>query len=220
MGADVNVGIQTSYGHSTREEERRSVFDWVNMAIAAMETQIKGRHKAKEGPNPEEFSLSTNWKEYATRAVTIANFLPWSYRNMNHGQMHDIERIERTKQYFEDIRELLISIGAKTWAELKDADILKSRSDGMVLFERNIDELDSIAFKDYGFSDLAKSYRRFPNHLVQRYHELCDACLRGDNAKIQALCLPLEGGQSDGIPLQITAMLRARYDTGFFTTLT
>ncbi|KAF8655474.1 hypothetical protein AX14_008142 [Amanita brunnescens Koide BX004] len=150
LGADVNAGIQTSYGHSTREEEKRSVFDWVNMAIAAMETKIKGGHKAKEGLKPEEFSTSMNWKEYATRAVTIVNFVMCqSYRNMKRGQIPDVEHIERTKQYFEDIRELLVSIGAKTWAELNDADILKSRSGRMGLFKGNADGLDSRTFKDY-----------------------------------------------------------------------
>lgn len=214
LGADVNVG--DSYVLYAREE-KRSVFDWVNMAIIAMERRIQDGHKAKEGLKPEAFLMSTNWKEYATRAVTIANFVPWSYRNMGRGQIPNVERMETTKQYFEDVRELLVSLGAKTWAELQDVDILTLGSGG--IFTKNTDRPDPVTFEDYGFSVLSdssfRSNKRIPRHLSQRYHELCEACLRGDNAKIQALCLPPEGAQSDGTPLQITVVLNANYNTGF-----
>jgi hypothetical protein len=222
LGADVNAGIRASYVRYTREEERRSMIDWVNMAITAMEKQIMDGHKAKDGLKPEEFSMSTNWKEHATRAVTIANFVMWSYRNMKLREIPDVERMETTKQYFEDVRELLVSLGAKTWAELQDVDIATSRSEGMLLFTRNTDRPDPVPFEDYGFFVLSnQSYRsdKVPRHLSQRYHELCEACLRGDNAKIQALCLPPEGAQSDETPLQITVMLSADYNTGFLRLL-
>ncbi|KAF8629466.1 hypothetical protein AX15_003428, partial [Amanita polypyramis BW_CC] len=44
-------------------------------------------------------------------------------------------------------------------------------------------------------------------HLVPRYHELFEACLNGDNDKIQALCLPPEGADNAVLPLQITVQL-------------
>jgi len=204
LGADVNTGILANYADYAKEDEKRSIIDWVNVAIQAMETEIKRGQKVKE-PTPVDLSKLTNWKEYATVSVAITNpRLSIERRNT------EVERMKRTKQYFEDVKELLISIGAKTWTELGGAGKTKSDSTGKSLLGLNLaaDPAKETSFEEYEFASLLNSFTSLPRHLIPRYHELCEACLNGDNEKIQALCLPPEGAQNDEIPLQITVVLR------------
>jgi hypothetical protein len=203
LGADVNTGILANYADYAKEDDKRSIIDWVNVAIQALEMEIKCGQKVKE-PEPVDVSKLTNWKEYATVSVRITNpRLSTERRNT------EIERMKRTKQYFEDIKELLVSIGAKTWTELGGVEKPKSDATGKALLEKNLAGPDpETPFEDYEFASLLNSFTSLPRHLIPRYHELCQACMNGDNEKIQALCLPPEGIQNDETPLQITVVLR------------
>ncbi|KAF8335572.1 ankyrin repeat protein [Amanita rubescens] len=203
LGADVNTGILATYADYVKEDDKRSIIDWVNVAIQAMEMEIKRGEKVKE-PEPVDVSKLTNWKEYATVSVRIAN-----PRLSTERRITEVERMKRTKQYFDDIKELLVSIGAKTWTELGGVEKTKSDATGKALLGKNLAGPDpETPFEDYEFASLLNSFTSLPRHLIPRYHELCEACLNGDNEKIQALCLPPEGAQNDEIPLQITVVLR------------
>ncbi|KAF8335552.1 hypothetical protein F5887DRAFT_921076 [Amanita rubescens] len=185
LGADVNTGILATYANYVKEDDKRSIIDWVNVAIQAMEMEIKRGEKA-------------------TVSVRITN-----PRLSTERRMTEVERMKRTKQYFEDIKELLVSIGTKTWTELGGVEKIKSDATGNTLLGRNLAGPDpETPFEDYEFASLLNSFTSLPRHLIPRYHELCEACLNGDNEKIQALCLPLQGAQNDEIPLQITVVLR------------
>ncbi|KAF8350967.1 hypothetical protein F5887DRAFT_912879 [Amanita rubescens] len=203
LGADVNTGILATYADYVKEDDKRSIIDWVNVAIQAMEMEIKRREKVKE-PEPVDVPKMTNWKEYATVSVRITN-----PRLSTERRMTEVERMKRTKQYFEDIKELIVSIGAKTWTELGGVEKTKSNATGNALLGRNLAGPDpETPFEDYEFASLLNSFTSLPHHLIPRYHELCEACLNGDNEKIQALCLPPQGAQNDEIPLQIIVVLR------------
>jgi hypothetical protein len=224
LGADFNTGILANYAHYVKEDEKQSILDWVNVAIQAMEMEIKRGQKAKE-PKPVDFSKLTSWKEYATLTVKITDSYLWCHLKLMDKQIAEIERMESTKQYFEDVKELLVSLGAKTWAELEGEPKSDSPGRALLLIGRNLakpDPAKETSFEDYEFAALSR-YRptNLPRHLIPRYHELCEACFNGDNEKIQALCLPPEGAQHNETPLQITAILRdpqGNQVTGLLTT--
>ncbi|KAF8349125.1 ankyrin repeat protein [Amanita rubescens] len=211
LGADFNTGILANYTLYAKEDEKQSILDWVNVAIQAMEMEIKRGQKAKE-PKPVDFSKLTSWKEYATLTVKITNGHLWCHPRLMDNQVTEVERMESTKQYFEDVKELLVSLGAKTWAGLDVEKKLKSDSTGRALLGLNYAKPDlekETSFEDYEFAALSRyHFTNLPRYLIPRYHELCEACFNGDNEKIQALCLPPEGAQHNETPLQITAILR------------
>ena len=226
LGAEINTGILANYTNYAREDQKQSILDWVNVAIQAMEVEIKRAQKVKE-PEPVDLSKLTSWKEYATVTVTITKPYLWADPTSMERRITEVERMKNTKQYFEDVKELLVSIGAKTWTELGDVEKPKSDSTGMVplVLGRNLPKPDlekEESFEDYEFATLSQYHLpSLPRHLVPRYHELCEACMIGDNEKIQALCLPPEGTQNDETPLQITAILRyphRNHLTGLLTT--
>ena len=73
----------------------------------------------------------------------------------------------------------------------------------------NLDSEKEASFEDFGFAALSESPHGFtnvPRRLIPRHHELCEACLNGDNEIIQALCLPPEAAENDETPLQITVV--------------
>ena len=208
LGADVNTGILANYTHHAKEDEKQSILDWVNVAIQVIEMEIKHGQKVKE-PKPVDVSKLTSWKEYATLSITITNHRLWLDPKSIDRRITEVECMKRTKQYFEDVKELLVSIGAKTWTELGGVEKPKSDATGKALLEKNLAGPDpETPFEDYEFASLLNSFTSLPRHLIPRYHELCQACMNGDNEKIQALCLPPEGIQNDETPLQITVVLR------------
>ena len=216
LGAEVNTGILASYAQYAREDQRQSILDWVNVAIQVMEVGIKRTQKVKQG-KPVDLSKLTSWREYASLTISITNRYLWTGQTMIDRWNIEIERMKRTKQYFEDVRELLVSIGAKTWSELGNVGALLGRKPA------KLDPEKEASFDNFGFTALSESPFRsinVPRHLIPRYHELCEACLNGDNEKIQALCLPPEAAENAEIPLQITVTLsdaQGLQDTGLLT---
>ena len=209
LGAEVNTGILASYAQYARGDQKQSILDWVNVAIQAIEVEMNRGQNAKEA-KPVDLSKLTSWREYASLTISITNPYLWTDQKVIDKRNIEVERMNRTKQYFEDVREFLVSIGAKTWTELGGVE--KPKSDA--LLGRNVANLDpeeEAPFEDFGFAALSETPYGSPNvprHLIPRYHELCEACLNGDNEKIQALCLPPEGAGDDETPLQITVVLR------------
>ena len=215
LGADINMGIRANYHCSTGEEKKCSILDWVNVAIKSLETRIKGM--IRQELTPVDFTQVQTWKDYAHLAVLVSG--SWISRRTEEDRLADVERTEGIKRYFEDVKELLASNGAKTWSEMK-GDESPSPSPGMPKrLGKTRDESSGTQketpFESYDFVESGSSFS--VSHLVPRYHELYEACFNGDNEKIQALCLPPEGVQIDETLLCITVQLRdpvAYYITG------
>lgn len=229
LGADVNIGARVSYYSYTSEEEKCSILDWVNLSIKSMEAQIKEGKKLDREPTPVDFSDIQNWKDYASLAVALCSF-PCSAQSKEQ-RLADAERMESTKQYLEYAKDLLVSNGAKTWSELKRIENPSSGPGARMLLgggrraNENSGAAKEVSFENYDFAgvSLGYNYTNLPRHLVPRYHELYEACFKGDSEKIQALCLPPEGVQVDETPLRITVQLRepdGTCNTGLLTAFT
>ncbi len=169
LGAEFNTGIMAPYTHYANEDAKQSILDWVNAAIQTMEMEIKRGQKAKEEPKPVDFSKLTSC---ATLTVKITNSYLWCHLKLMDKQITEVERMESTKRYFEDVKELLVSLGAKTWSELENVEKLKSDSTGRALFgfnRRNLANPETeTSFEDYEFAALS-FYRliNLPRHLLQ-----------------------------------------------------
>ena len=188
MGADVNAGILKNYTPDAKEDGKQSILDWVNVAIQVMEVELQRGQKVKE-PKPVDLSNLTSWKEYATLTVTITNPHLWSDPKSMDRWITEVERMNRTKRYFEDVKELLVSFGAKTRAKLGSVENPKFDSTGKALLgligrnPANLDPENEASFEDFGFAALPESpyhSANLPRHLIPRYHELYEACLNDD----------------------------------------
>ena len=172
-----------------------------------METQIEEGKRLDKEPTPVDFSGVQNWKDYASLAVSLCCF-PWSPQTKEK-RLADVERMESTKRYLEYAKDLLVSNGAKTWNEGKRHEIPRSSLSCVFLGGGHSGTTKEMSFENYDFVGVSLRYNRtnLPHHSVPRYHELYEACFKGDNEKIQALCLPPDGVQVDETPLRITVQL-------------
>ena len=179
-----------------------------------METQIKEGKRLDRELTPVDFSEVQNWEDYATLAVSVCSF-PWSPQTKEE-RLTDAKLMENTKQYLEYAKSLLVSNGAKTWSEVERNEIPRSSPGGRMLLGggwRSVTKSGTakeMSFENYDFVGVFLRYNHtnLPHHSVPRYHELYEACLKGDNEKIQALCLPPDEVQVDETPLRITVQLR------------
>ena len=124
-----------------------------------------------------------------------------------------IERMECTKKYFQDVKDLLLSAGGKTYAELRDLELPKSSPQSAT-----DDSMKGRTIEDYGFQ-LMSFNTDIPKHFTKKYDELFQACFAGDDERIQTLCLPPEGAEGDSLPLLVTAQLAIPQKTYSYLTL-
>ena len=143
-----------------------------------------------------------------------------------------IVRCRNLIKYFEEVERNLVDCGAKTWAELNPAaaaaqeslkaNVLSSQTYGTLpsLATQNVEDSKEFLAKYYKASSVPLSFviirdewsNSWPPsaHTIPLYEELFDACWKGNNERIEELCLPPKTGKrnKDTEYLQITCEVR------------
>ncbi|PFH47158.1 hypothetical protein AMATHDRAFT_50508 [Amanita thiersii Skay4041] len=184
LGADVNRGTMLTMHSNIREEDRRSLLDWIDFGIQwttnGIMYEVKVEHRTVR---PIDFSGVTSWKEFALLTLELAT------RHTSYSGWREREKeLASIREYLEAMRQILIEAGAKT-----RAGVLRSPT--------------HMSPEQWDFVALISGYSTnpIPRHMVPQYNELFEACFSADDEKIQALCLSPDGSS---LPLQITVQFR------------
>ncbi|KAF9475283.1 ankyrin [Pholiota conissans] len=235
LGATIDFGLRRSMHQYSSATERRSLKDWVEYAMSKLSKEITekteevkvSQKKAEEASRKAEKmdtseSPKSGWKEYLEAhlaALASPKDISQDYTarvNMieRHRKEEELDRLIDVKNFLADLQGDLIEKKAKSWQDIYPA--IETQAT-MALpsintpFYTNTTK-DSEAGTSYVY--LAKtSYNRsyVPEHLTEKYDELYEACFAGDNEKIQALCLPIEGQEtnfSQGVPSPLKISVR------------
>ncbi|PFH47157.1 hypothetical protein AMATHDRAFT_68340 [Amanita thiersii Skay4041] len=205
MGADINRGTMHTMYSYTREEDRRSVLDWVNFGIQWMTEQINLLKTKPDKVEAIDFSGATSWKEYAALTIEVSK-RGSLYTDRTGQRQKELESAESVKEYLEDMRETLLAANARTWAEIPNKPDSTAGASIRQALSLGLNSVKNTPFERWNFITLTSPYstQGIPKHLVPQYHELFEACFNGDDEKIQALCLPQEGSSNSSSPLQVT----------------
>ena len=132
-------------------------------------------------------------------------------------------------KYFEEVERDLVDCGAKTWAELNPAaaenlkaNVVSSQTYGTLpsLATQNVADSREFLSKYYKASSVPLSFVIIRDqwsdsgpasaHTMPLYEELFEACWKGNNERIEELCLPPKTGKrnKDTEYLQITCEVR------------
>lgn len=217
LDAEFNVGTLQSQGRYSAE--RRTILDWV---VDALQTDLPRRidDVTKECEDLEKklekktYSPPENiktWKEYYDdffERYTIAeNDLGMeNNKRQREEKKRALESIESTKEYLQHVRSALEAMGAKTWEELNP--VSEDPKKGRVPTHITRSYMPAVAdIKEEPKPKYMLLSKNRHNNLVQldlseRYDELFEAAFKGDDAKIEKLCVP--GPGSDAVPVQIT----------------
>ncbi|KAF8890423.1 hypothetical protein BD779DRAFT_1671369 [Infundibulicybe gibba] len=110
QGANCNVAPKYANGERTDPQERRSLLDWVTMAISTISGKlVVDTHNAP----PEE---ATGWNGYISHHnYRLAQVSQTDRKREREQERRDLNKLN---EYFCDIQHILLSKGAKTWNEL------------------------------------------------------------------------------------------------------
>ncbi|KAM6501508.1 ankyrin repeat protein [Amanita muscaria] len=211
LGAEVNICIQESNPSYIQDGARQTILDWVTSSIQMMEEKLEKERKEQK-LEPVELLKATSWKDHAILSAKLYG-QPWRNPNISvvdeNEKVAKLQRMEIVKDYLGDVKSLLLSIGAKAFAEISKVDGQCDTPCSLQLNTATTDPPKERTFDDYGFVAITSNYysNPLPKYEVPRFHELFQACFDGDNEKIQALCLPAQVDDNVATPLQITVQL-------------
>ncbi|KAK7062773.1 hypothetical protein VNI00_000262 [Paramarasmius palmivorus] len=222
LHATINAPIKASKGRYDESVDKMTLLDWARYGIRHINRELKKIDEETDNIGPlQEVQTQPGLKGYYAKYLNDNGDSPRIYTDQEIEERKE-EREERRlkwsqlKTYFSDIERLLVSREAKTYAELFPLE----KSD------KNRDDFDDEKSEPVGNDESAKEesekqptrYRYIteaqygtgnlvPSHLSEAYDELFEACMKGDNATVQRLCLPAEETQTNQTPLQITVQL-------------
>lgn len=228
LGATIDIGLKRAMSTYVSSQERRSLADWFDFAINELTENIKDKtieHDGKAQENLKQLEQSktpegaTGWK--AVRGKTLddlaaANAVNIEYQEKVRAQQarqrqQTIERFTDTKDFLLDIRATLTAREAKTWNKIyptSESDAKPTNRTTRHPYQAPI--ADDAQSDGYVFLNKHHYRRQYvPKHLVEAYDQLYEACYTGDNAKVQQLCLPVEGqdltfARGGSVPLNIS----------------
>lgn len=151
-----------------------------------------------------------SWKEYfedfcERHAVAVDNAQSAYNESQKNHYAQQLSDLEKKRAYLQHIRERLDSMGAKTSKE-----VYGDTAEGKMLptSNRRLRRQETTKPQPrprYMFLSNAYWGACVPEDQSELYDELFEAAFRGDNVKIEELCVPSDGGEDVlVIPVQIT----------------
>ena len=131
----------------------------------------------------------------------------------------EIERIKDLKAYLVEVQNALIDRQAKTWSEIYPDIECKPVVKILKPSKPDIPDVTPVKEKEiikpqrrtkYVYLAPSYSHQTLPEHLLEAYDDLYQACYDGDNEKVQRLCLPIPGqpaAPGAPSPLRITVRM-------------
>jgi ankyrin repeat protein len=219
-GADVNLGTFAARGRYPRTEDKQTILDWV---VDALEFHLPKKIKElknKCGEIDEKIQKTTymppleklkTWKEYlddffAHYEVTSNKVSVKANEQERKSILSRLNELERMKEYLQHVRDSLELIGAKTWQDVCGSSDQDQLNQPKLLAVRAVaEELQDQPKRRYKF--FSQNYRLecVEHDQFECYDELFEAAYRGDDAKIERLCVPSsEESDTNVVPVQIT----------------
>ncbi|KAF9446800.1 ankyrin [Macrolepiota fuliginosa MF-IS2] len=218
IGAEVNIETHYSRERWTRQEDKKTIRDWVVNALEVdLPTHLKSAQKQYEElagkcekvgtyTPPEKI---TTWKEYLDdyfeRYAIASNDMKQNLVQKKR-QKQQLESLEGTKELLQHVRVALEAMGAKTWEEIYGASEEGRAPKGHGLLGLALDcAVDFPEQPKPRYKIVSKNWRIewVQQDVSERYDELFEAAFKGDNAKIEKLCGIRESSDADAVPVHI-----------------
>lgn len=217
FGAEYNISIKRARSYWNNPSDRRTVKDWVDVAILKITDRITKEEK-EDKPKKSDLDTAaevvhTGWKEHLQN---LRKSIEGEKKEeevdedaialQKHEKAKKLASLKNIKAYLLDIQRLLEARSAKSWKELHpdiDTNVSLKPEKPPVEWEDDSSSSSSSASvekdvnSDYIY--LTNSYRGsyVPMSMSKLYDELYDACFVGDDDKVKRLCLPSESESSE-----------------------
>jgi hypothetical protein len=224
LGASIDFGLKHCLEQYSSESDRVTIRDCVDLSVQGISETIKYKEMDKcsvirlPAAQPPE-SFGPGWLGFL-RAFEHSTKKPQNPDMLS----LDLNRKTNKLQDLRDIRAFLVEVQAalserkaKTWNEAYPG--VKSTAGTEIKPRPRVRRVDPPAPTgierefDYHYlsGDTFRDNRRVPEHLLDVYDDLYEACYNGGNEKIRRLCLPdpEEAATSPGAPdpLNISVLL-------------
>lgn len=199
---------------------KNTIFDWVVDGLKHLENSIESaKNEIKDDKEVVVYTpleKANSWKEYFDdfcQRHSSSSVLPTQeeVERKRKDRIKRLESLEKTREYLQHIHSTLKLFGAKTWKEVYEepqptTDFMDIPPASKIVPNINAPNINVPPKPKYKF--LSKIYYRHEwvqHDLNERYDALFEAAFRGDDAKIEKLCVPsAEETDASVVPVQIT----------------
>ncbi|KAL4261679.1 Ankyrin repeat protein [Pleurotus pulmonarius] len=207
FGADPNVWIKSSFEYSS--DGKKTVLDWLQGAIPWIDTRIA----AEEQP-PAESPAATKGSVWETYLANYQDSLQevrkaQQANNATTDSSDRLQNLKEIKAYLVHVKTQLEGNGAKLGREVDPP--LAGQASTNLEFESRDAATPAVVYEEAPYALIIDNYYNAPPvslTLKKSYDELYEACLNGDNTKVEELCLPPKSGKAQSRLLQITVTMR------------
>lgn len=216
LGAQVSVPINDAYNSSRygNREGYLSLLDFLEKEIKLLNKQIEdsSKEKPKEAKRLEYPQAPKTWQEqrqyWKGKALDRQESLKKEASPDTDDSFEKLKSVSVTISYYEDALKLLRANNAKTWYDIYPEKRPKDEGNNntrQLIRSDTITPPEETSEPRQQYRLMTKSYmfNLVLPHQLDQYDALFEACWKGDNERIQELCLPLKP-KADVQPIQIT----------------
>ncbi|KAF9530937.1 hypothetical protein CPB83DRAFT_849901 [Crepidotus variabilis] len=222
-GASINFGTKSSLQRYSNSDQRRTIVEWVQLAINNIKRQILKLKSESHSMDTQPDATPSPWKSYLRTSkksqLKQPNALEDDYKKKL--KERKLKELEEGQQYFEEVLRILQAHKAQKWKVVYPDIESTATADAQEAYNYSVSNVG--AKKEWTCSYLTTGYGRqsVPNHLLESYEELFDACYAGDDDKVKQLCMPSDVDLSKR-PLKVAVRIDQSsnsYDQQGFTPL-
>ncbi|EJD52730.1 ankyrin [Auricularia subglabra TFB-10046 SS5] len=179
LGADISAGTRQSYNNGRWNSRCRGTYlDTLRDGIRELSKDIR---VARSTPAPASTGpASGSWKEEYERLQECLRIVRSKERSSSDSAAKLEERQKKESQvlaYLKDAEKFLAENGAKTWEDTTTEQDQKRE-----------EPKDEESTKPAAYSTFSR--QNIGDYMIKDYHDLFEACWKGDDARIVELCLP------------------------------
>ncbi|KAF9266483.1 ankyrin [Marasmius fiardii PR-910] len=221
LGVKVDIATKLALQALRRygsKDQKKSLLEWVQFAIHEASSSLEKLESQPENTEaPKIGEKPSPWKAYCIDHLKLLKPKP----------RKDVKELEAEKErteeqrliwknikaYFTDAERLLLARNAKTYKEIYPTDTDAPEPQKFFSFSAvAVPTLEATGENSVKYEHMSQYNWNsrgspVPQHQVAEYDELFEACLVGDNATIQRLCVPDAEGDVGRSALQITVMV-------------
>lgn len=225
LGADISALLRKSQQYDISEDSDNSpnnyqtLLDWVRGARKQAQKKVAEdeRPDVEEVPETEDVG-SSGWRAFVESILKDTSVVSPQEKARREQEKSDYRRRNReVRDYLVEAEALLLSRGAKTYAQLRGKKSKQVEDEASEETEDDDEERTSKKQRGYmrhfyPITEYDWSSETVLEHTKPLYEQLFRAAWSGDNDKIEELCLPKEDAPVSQSPLQVGVQVKNSED--------
>ncbi|KAF9530926.1 hypothetical protein CPB83DRAFT_849882 [Crepidotus variabilis] len=191
-GASINIGIKSSLDIYEPSDQRRTIIEWVPIAINDITCQILKLKLESDSLDPQPNPNHPPWKSFlqALESSQLKQFNAVGKDNEIKVKDRKMKELVECQRYFEEALRILQEHKAQSWGYIYPNIESTATTEFREMHKQSASNVSPKKAWTCFYLMTGNRRQSVPNHLLESYDELFEACYAGNNDKVKQLCMP------------------------------